>query len=43
MKAEIFALAHNYRKKITIIDLTKYLGKSVGLTIVETIVNVFIH
>ena len=43
MEAEIFALAHNYREFFTIIDLTKYLGKSVGLTIVETIVNVFIH
>ena len=40
---DFFALAHNCREFFLVIDMTKFLGKAVGLTTGETIINVSIH
>ena len=43
MEAEISALAHNCRELFAVIDMTKSLGKAVGITIGETTMNLSIH
>ena len=43
MESEIHALDHSCRELFPIIDITKSLGKTVGLLIGETTMNVSIH
>ena len=43
MEAEINALAHSCRELFPIIDMTKSLGKAIGMPTGETTINVSIH